>query len=383
MRHGPALSFATALLLVAAPASAQDDPLRAPDYDALAREAGAWLQEYLRVNTVNPPGNETEGARWLQQVLGREGIAAEIFESAPGRGNLYARLPGTGARRPLILLSHIDVVPATASEWQVDPFSGTVRDGHIWGRGAVDMKGQAIVEVATLIALKRRGVPLSRDIILVANADEETGSTGSQWFTKEKRELIADAELLLNEGGGNRVDERGKTVYYGLNTGEKIPFWLRLTARGRPGHGSQPTPDNPVARLARVLGRIAAWETPLTVTPPALAYFQAAVESYPEEGEYHAALGYALHLTAPSNALTLKKAYAHIQKGRKLAPDRAKAYLYLGRLSLVEDRGEVAEKLFARAVQLDPDGLEALRELRLINLRREKSKTIVQRILRR
>ena len=115
----------------------------------------------------------------------------------------------------------------------------------------------------------------------------------------------------------------------------------------------------------------------------ALAHFQTAVEAYPEEGEYHAALGYALHLTEPNDALTLKKAYAHIQKGRKLAPDRAKPYLYLGRLSLAEGRAEVAEKLFARAVQLDPDGLEALRELRLINLRREKSKTFVQRILRR
>jgi tetratricopeptide (TPR) repeat protein len=115
----------------------------------------------------------------------------------------------------------------------------------------------------------------------------------------------------------------------------------------------------------------------------ALACFQEAVDAFPEEGEYHAALGYALHLTAPTNPVTLKKAYAHIQKGRKLAPDRAKPYLYLGRLSLAEGRAEVAEKLFARAVQLDPDGLDALRELRLINLRREKSKTIVQRILRR
>ncbi len=115
----------------------------------------------------------------------------------------------------------------------------------------------------------------------------------------------------------------------------------------------------------------------------ALTHFQNAVEAYPEEGEYHAALGYALHFTAPSNPVTLKKAYAHIQKGRKLAPDRAKPYLYLGRLSLVEGRAEVAEKLFARAVQLDPDCLDALRELRLINMRREKSKTIVQRILRR
>jgi tetratricopeptide (TPR) repeat protein len=115
----------------------------------------------------------------------------------------------------------------------------------------------------------------------------------------------------------------------------------------------------------------------------ALASFQAAVEAFPAEGEYHAALGYALHLTAPSNPLTLKKAYAHIQKGRKLAPDRVKPYLYLGRLSLAEGRAELAGKLFARAVQLDPDCIDALRELRLINLRREKSKTIVQRILRR
>jgi acetylornithine deacetylase/succinyl-diaminopimelate desuccinylase-like protein len=281
MRH-PLVTVIAASLLLAATATAQDEPARAPDYDALAREAGVWLQEYIRVHTVNPPGNETEGARWLQQVLAREGIVAEIFESAPGRGNLYARLPGNGARRPLILLSHIDVVSAAAGEWQVDPFSGEVRDGHIWGRGAVDMKGHAIIELATMIALKRRGVPLSRDIILVANADEEARSAGSQWFTSQKRDLIQNAEYLLNEGGDNQVDAEGKTVYYGLDTGEKLPFWLRLTARGRPGHGSQPTPDNPVARLARVLGRIAAWETPLTVTPPALAYFQARATREPD-----------------------------------------------------------------------------------------------------
>jgi len=115
----------------------------------------------------------------------------------------------------------------------------------------------------------------------------------------------------------------------------------------------------------------------------ALQHFQRAVDTYPDEGEYHAALGYALHLTKPGDAATLKVAYGHIQKGRKLAPDRAKPYLYLGRLALVEARAEVAEKMFGRAVQLDPDCLDALRELRLINMRREKSKTIVQRILRR
>ena len=157
------------------------------------------------MRTVNPPGNETAGARWLQQVLAREGIAAEIFESSPGRGNLYARLPGNGSKRPIVLLSHIDVVPATDSAWQVGPWSGETRHGAVWGRGALDMKGTAIVELMTMIALKRRGVPLSRDVILVANADEETGSTGAEWFAREKKALLRNAEFLVNEGGHNRL----------------------------------------------------------------------------------------------------------------------------------------------------------------------------------
>jgi len=260
------------LCLVGPVASAQQAP--PPDFDALAREAGERLAEYLRVRTVNPPGNETEGARWLQQVLAREGIESEIFESSPGRGNLYARLRGTGARRPLILLSHIDVVPATASAWRADPWAGELRDGEIWGRGALDMKGEAVVELMTVIALKRRGVPLARDIILIANADEETGSTGAEWFAREKADLIGDAEFLINEGGGNQMDDAGQVLYYGVAVTEKIPYWLRLTARGAPGHGSIPRPDNAAARLARALGRIAAYETPLRVTPPAAQFFR-------------------------------------------------------------------------------------------------------------
>lgn len=245
-----------------------------PDFDSLAREAAVRLSEYIRVRTVNPPGNETEGARWLQQVLEREGIESRIYESSPGRGNLYARLRGTGERRPLILLSHIDVVPATAAAWAVDPWAGEVRDGQVWGRGALDMKGQAIVELMTMIALKRRGVPLARDIVFLANADEETGSTGAEWFAREHADLIRDAEFLVNEGGGNQVDDAGGVLYYGVAVTEKIPYWLRLTARGSTGHGSVPRPDNAAARLSRALGRIAAWETPLRVTPPAAQFFR-------------------------------------------------------------------------------------------------------------
>lgn len=256
------------------PTRALGQQRREPDLDALARESTRRLSEYLRVRSVNPPGNETAGARWLQSLLAREGIQSEIFESAPGRGNLYARILGNGKKRPLILLSHIDVVPVNPKPWSVHPWSGAVRDGYVWGRGALDMKGDAIMQIMAAIALKRRGVLLSRDLIIIANADEETNSTGAEWFAREKGGLIRDAEYLINEGGDNLVDENGRTKYYGVAVTEKVPFWLRLTVRGSPGHGSVPRPDNAAARLSRVLGRIADYQPPLQLTPPAAQYFK-------------------------------------------------------------------------------------------------------------
>jgi acetylornithine deacetylase/succinyl-diaminopimelate desuccinylase-like protein len=136
------------------------------------------------------------------------------------------------------------------------------------------MKGIAVVEMMTMIALKRRGVPLSRDIILVANADEETGSTGAEWFTREKKALLRNAEFLVNEGGHNRATAEGRTAYYGVAVTEKVPYWLRITAHGSPGHGSIPRPDNAAGRISRALGRIAAWRTPIKLTPPAERYFK-------------------------------------------------------------------------------------------------------------
>ena len=283
------------LSLFAVPAGAQ--ATRAPDFDALAAEATTWLQEYLRVRTANPPGNETEGARFLQGVLAKEGIPSEILESAPGRGNLVARLPGSGTKRPLVLLSHIDVVPADSARWRYPPFSGVIADGDVWGRGAQDTKGLGIMELATMVALKRRGVVLSRDLILVANADEELGSTGSVWFTSNHADRLRKAEFLINEGGENRMGPDGKTLFYGLDATEKVPFWVRLTVRGTPGHGSQPTRDNPAQRLSRVLGRVADWETPLVLTPPAAAYFQALAtrENDPQHRAWLADPAAALH----------------------------------------------------------------------------------------
>jgi acetylornithine deacetylase/succinyl-diaminopimelate desuccinylase-like protein len=265
---------AITLVLGLSPGLAEAQQARTPDFDALRFEAAQRLGEYIQVRTVNPPGNETAGARWMRQALAREGIAAEIFESSPGRGNLYARLPGNGSKRPIVLLSHIDVVPATDSAWRVSPWSGETRHGAVWGRGALDMKGTAVVEMMTMIALKRRGIPLSRDVILVANADEETGSTGAEWFARKKKALLRNAEFLVNEGGHNRLTPEGRTDYYGIGVTEKVPYWLRITAHGPPGHGSVPRPDNPAARISRALGRIAAWRTPIKLTAPAERHFK-------------------------------------------------------------------------------------------------------------
>ncbi len=238
------------------------------DWTALGDEATGLLTRYLRINTTNPPGNEIAAARWLQAVLRRDGIEAQIFEPAPGKANLYARLRGDGSARPLILLNHMDVVLASPEYWTVDPFSGLIKDGYVWGRGALDMKGEAIAQLMTMLILKRAHVPLKRDIIFLATSDEEIGAgVGAAWIAEHQADLVRDAEFLLNEGGVTRADGRGEVEFYGVGTTEKSPFWLDVTARGTAGHGSRPTPDNPVHRLIRALNRIAEWRTPLIVTP--------------------------------------------------------------------------------------------------------------------
>ncbi len=277
------------------------------EWHALGDEAAALLSQYLRINTTNPPGNELVAARWLAAVLRREGIEAEIFEPAPGKANLYARLRGDGSARPLILLNHMDVVLASPEYWQVNPFSGAVQGGYIWGRGALDMKGEGIVQLMTLMILRRAGVPLKRDVIFLATADEEIGAgVGAGWFTEHHLELIRDAEFLINEGGTIRANERGGVDYYGVGTTEKSPFWLDVTARGTPGHGSRPTPDNPVHRLVRALDRIADWRTPLVVTPAVERYFRdlAGVEPDSMRRHWFADIRAALRDSVATRAIT-------------------------------------------------------------------------------
>ncbi len=282
------------------------------EWRAAGQEAATLLSQYIAINTTNPPGNELKAAEWLRAVLGREGIEAQIFEPGPGKANLFARVPGDGTGRPLIFLNHMDVVLATPEYWKVDPFGGVVQDGYVWGRGALDMKGEAIAQLMTLIILKRAGVPLKRDIIFLATADEEIGAgVGAGWFVENHPDLIRDAEFLINEGGTIRADPSGHIEYYGIGTTEKSPFWLDVTAKGTAGHGSRPTSDNPVHRLVRALSRIAAWQTPLVVTPTVERYLHdlATIETDAARRAWLADVRAALRDSAAARAITADLTY--------------------------------------------------------------------------
>ncbi len=236
------------------------------DWTRARAEAVQLLQELIRIDTTNPPGNELATARHVQKLLEADGIETRVLDVAPGRANLYARLKGDGSRRPLILLSHTDVVMADASRWSIPPFSGEIRDGFIYGRGAIDMKGTAAVHVTLMRLLKRHNVPLKRDLILLAVADEEAGGTGARSIIENHPDLIRGAEFLLNEGDVAYV-KNGKVHQYGVDVMEKAALWLRIVASGPAGHGSIPLQNSSVNRLLNALERLRAWETPVSVSP--------------------------------------------------------------------------------------------------------------------
>jgi acetylornithine deacetylase/succinyl-diaminopimelate desuccinylase-like protein len=276
------------LLVSAAPLTAQVSVAPSViDWNALQSESVRHLQDYVRVNTSNPPGNEIEGARLLKGILDREGIEAMVLDTAelgPGHANLYARLKGNGTKKAIALVHHIDVVPAVPAYWTSDPFGGEIKDGFIYGRGTLDMKGQGIAHLMAMIALKRSGVPLTRDIVFIANTNEENGGTGSAAFVKYHADLLRDVEYLFTEGGDNPV-VNGAVRYYGVGVEEKRPFGLKLVARGVPSHGSRPTKQNPVVHLVAALDRLARYETPLHVVPGVARYFAALSREY--TGEQH------------------------------------------------------------------------------------------------
>ena len=272
------LTVALTIAVLNGVARAQNGGIDWPRYQDMAVEL---MQQYVRINTSNPPGNEIEAARFFKKIFDQHGIENEIFEYKPGRANIIARLKGNGSKRPIILLSHTDVVTAEPTAWEVDPFSGVIKNGSIYGRGALDMKGEGLFHLMTMILLKQEGASLSRDVIFLGTADEEVDDEGSLWMIANKPHLFKDAEYLLTEGGDNLL-ESGAVKIVGVDVAEKAPFWLRLTATGLPGHGSRPVADSASNRLIRAMNRILDWETPIKLLPAVEQFFKDVAPLQPE-----------------------------------------------------------------------------------------------------
>lgn len=262
-------------------ASSQIPAERMKQYSDLAVD---WMQEYLRIDTTNPPGNEMRAAQFFKKILDREGIENQIFEYAPGRADLWAVLPHTAAqpKRPIVFLNHTDVVTSDATHWTVPPFSGDIVNGSMYGRGAQDMKEEGLAQLVVMVMLKREKTALDRDVIFLAVADEEAAGTGTDWFIANKRDLLRNAEFLINEGGENLLED-GKVRYVGVDVGEKTPLWLHITAHGRPGHGSRPIPESAPNRLIRALNRVIRYQTPLRVLPVVDEFFKTMAPYEPAE----------------------------------------------------------------------------------------------------
>src|SRR4030066_642652 len=231
------------------------------------KEVTNFLSGLIRVNTTNPTGNETVAAKYTAKTLEKDDFNCEILESAPGRGSVVTRLKGAGEKPSLLLLSHLDVVAANPKEWSVDPFGGTVKDGCVWGRGALDMKGMTAIEVMALKLLKRNNVRLKGDVVLAATADEEKGGMAGAGYLLENFPREVFANYVLNEGGGLAISAGSKNVYTG-QTAEKGLLWLRVKAKGFPGHGSTPNvTDNAILRMNKVIEQLEKYHAPVVLVP--------------------------------------------------------------------------------------------------------------------
>ena len=238
------------------------------DWNAISKEATQILQAYIQTDTTNPPGNETRGAFYLADLLSQEGIPAQIIESSPGRGNLIARIEGSGKDKPLCLLSHIDTVTYEAEQWQHPPLSGHVDDeGYIWGRGALDMKSMGVMELMSMVLLHRNKIPLKRDIVLIAVADEENGGEGMQFLVEHHWDKL-ECGQLINEGGLGLKDAifKGQNIFP-ISVGEKGSLWLKMLAKGPSGHGSTPRPGEATEKLLLAIDRLRQHKIKTTIDP--------------------------------------------------------------------------------------------------------------------
>jgi acetylornithine deacetylase/succinyl-diaminopimelate desuccinylase-like protein len=255
------------------------------DTSALALEAQGWLVDLVKINTTNPPGNEQVAAKYVAGVLAKEGINAELIDLAPGRSAVVARLRSSAVADPskaLLLVAHLDVVGVDRSKWSVDPFGGVIKDGYLWGRGAIDDKSMVATNLAAFIALKRGGVRLNRDVIFLGTADEEQfGDASLRMIIAKYWDKIA-AGYALNEGGQVFV-KNGKVEYVGVQASEKVSVNVNLTATGKGGHSSTPTKDNPVVHLAAAVEKIGNYTTPVHLTSIVRRYFEALAPLEDEE----------------------------------------------------------------------------------------------------
>ncbi len=266
------------------------------DWERVYVEALDVLVRYIRIDTSNPPGNEAAAARLLGELIEAEDVECAYLETAPGREIVYARLPGDGGGRPLMLANHRDVVPVEAEQWTVPAFEGVVRDGRIYGRGAVDMKGAAVMQLMAFLLVRRQRLELERDLVFCAVPDEEVGSRfGMEWLCERHPELV-DVEYAINEGGAGQPDFGGREArLFHVATNEKEMSPLRLTAVGTPGHGSRPHDDNSAVRLMRALVRLASWDRGITFTPETRDYVErlqrgGLVDSVEDTGALEAAI---------------------------------------------------------------------------------------------
>jgi acetylornithine deacetylase/succinyl-diaminopimelate desuccinylase-like protein len=241
---------------------------------SIAENAVRFLQDLIRLDTTNPPGNEMIAAEYLAKVLKESDIEPVMIETAPKRGNVIARIKGNGNAPPLLLYSHTDVVPVEREKWTVDPFGGVVKDGYVWGRGALDMKGITAMQLAVFLeigaGLSRGARLLNRDLIFAATADEETETNQGIGILVEKHPDLLRAEFALSEFGGATTYIGGK-AFYPVQSAEKGTAWMRMIARGKPGHASVPSSDNAIAYLARAIEKLATTRLPMHRTRTAHA----------------------------------------------------------------------------------------------------------------
>jgi len=261
------------VLCLATPARSQQfSAAPAGSSDAASAEAMTFLRDLVKIDTSNPPGNEIKAANYIKGVLEKEGIPSEIFESAPGRANLVARLKGNGSKRPLMLMGHLDVVGVERDKWTLDPFAAITKDGYLYGRGASDDKGMDVANLEIFLQLHRSKTPLDRDVILLAEAGEEgTSQYGINFMVAQHWDKI-DCEYTLNEGGEFAMAD-GKLQYAGVATTEKVPRAMVLIAHGSSGHASIPRTDNAIEHLGAALGKLLTWQPPMRLNETTREYF--------------------------------------------------------------------------------------------------------------